>query len=201
MRFRDAKTDTVDHPWRMGTTINSASVSWDLRWHHVRVPLTSFTERGAWDNNTWYNPEGKFDWTKVDVFEISTEWTDIIGKDLWLDNIYICNLDTAVVRVHEAISINENPVYGDIELTVFPNPMKNQTVITSVFSPEDPVDADVYSITGIKIRTLLKGYISLGPLQINWDGRSDSGSVAAPGIYICRIVTKSFYGICKIVKN
>jgi endoglucanase len=174
---------------------------WDLRWHHVRVPLTSFTERGAWDNSTWYNPEGKFDWTEVDVFEISTEWTGILGKDLWFDNLYISNLDTAVVRVNEASIINEIPAYGNIKLAVFPNPMKNHTVITSVFSPKDPVDADVYSITGIKIRTLLKGYISLGPLHINWDGRSDSGSVAAPGIYICRIVTKSFYGICKIVKN
>ncbi len=201
MRFRDAKTGTVEHPWRMGTTIDSTSAPWDLKWHHVRVPLTSFTERGAWDNNTWYNPEGKFDWTKVDVFEISTEWTDIIGKDLWLDNIYISNLDTAVVKVNQAIIINENPAYGDIKLAAYPNPMKNHTVITSFLSPENPVDADVYSITGIKIRTLLKGYISPGPLHIIWDGYGDNGAEAAPGIYFCRIITKSFHGICKIVKD
>jgi endoglucanase len=201
MRFRDAKTGSVEHPWRMGTTIDSGSAPWDLRWHHVRVPLSSFTERGAWDNNTWYNPEGKFDWTKVDLFEISTEWTSILGKDIWLDNIYLSNLDTATVRTNEATYIYENHDNVNKKISVFPNPMKNHAVITSVFSPGNPVDADIYSIAGIKIRTLLKGYVSPGTLQIYWDGVGDNGSEVASGIYFCRIVTKSFYGVCKIIKN
>jgi endoglucanase len=201
MRFRDAKTGNIDHPWRMGTTIEPTSVPWDLRWHHVRIPLTSFTERGAWDNNTWYNPEGKFDWTKVDVFEISTEWIGIIGKDIWFDNIYLSNLDTAIVRVNDATYIYENHAYNDIRVGASPNPMKNFTNITSVIRPENPVNAEVYSITGIKIRTLLKGYISPGPLQIYWDGCGDNGSEVVPGIYFCRIVTKPFVGICRIIKN
>ena len=201
MRFRDAKTGSIEHPWRMGTTIGPTTVPWDLRWHHIRIPLTSFTERGAWDNNTWYDPAGEFDWTRVDVFEISTEWTGILGKDIWFDNIYLSDLDTAIVRVNEATYTVENPAYNDIKVTAFPNPMKNNTVITSATLQRDPVYAELYSINGMKIRTLLKGTIDTGPLQINWDGRNDNGSEAAPGIYFCRIFTKSSFGICSIIKN
>lgn len=98
IRFRDSKIGSDDHPWRMGTTIDGTNAKWDLKWHLVRIPLSSFIEQGAWDNNKWYNPEGKFDWTKVDVMEISTEYSQILGKYLWFDNVNISNLDTAVVR-------------------------------------------------------------------------------------------------------
>ena len=121
---------------------------------------------------------------KVDLFEISTEWTSILGKDIWLDNIYLSNLDTATVRTNEATYIYENHDNVNKKISVFPNPMKNHAVITSVFSPGNPVDADIYSIAGIKIRTLLKGYVSPGTLQIYWDGVGDNGS---EGISFCNL--------------
>jgi flagellar hook assembly protein FlgD len=110
-------------------------------------------------------------------------------------------MDEYTLRTNEATYIYENHDNVNKKISVFPNPMKNHAVITSVFSPGNPVDADIYSIAGIKIRTLLKGYVSPGTLQIYWDGVGDNGSEVASGIYFCRIVTKSFYGVCKIIKN
>ena len=98
VRFIDTKTsDTTDHPWRMRYTIDKNVVTWDNRWHHLFIPLNEFTEQGSWDNNTWYNPEGKYDWAAVDRFEIDAEYEALTGK-LWFDNIMITNMDTAVIN-------------------------------------------------------------------------------------------------------
>lgn len=201
IRFRDSKTGPSDHPWRMGTTVDGTTTSWDLKWHHVRIPLSSFNERGAWDNNTWFNPEGKFDWTKVDVLEISTEWTDILGKRLWFDNINISNLDTAVVRVNDAVGISDIHASGDLAVSIAPNPMKNYAEILFYSLIQTPAEIYIFSITGYKVRTLLKTYINPGKQLVNWDGRSENGTELPPGIYICRITTKSTSAFCKIVKN
>ncbi len=69
VRFLDTKTaDPGSHPWRMGTTISSATVPWNGSWQLVKIPLENMRELGAWDNNTWYDPEGKFDWSFAIIF-------------------------------------------------------------------------------------------------------------------------------------
>ena len=111
----DTKTDAADHPWRMGFTIDESFAAWDNRWHHVHIALNSFTERGSWDNGTWYNQEGRFDWSRIDRFEVSTEYTGTSGKVLWFDNIHITNLDTAIVRESGTVGIGnvrESPFTG-----------------------------------------------------------------------------------------
>ena len=201
IRFRDSKTDEPDdHPWRMGITIDETRAAWDRKWHHVRIPLTSLTERGAWDDGTWYNPEGKYDWTKTDRLEISTEYTDILGKKVWFDNIHISNLDTAVVRVNEALAIKENFGLNRLVLKVAPNPMREHTTISFYLAPERSVSAYIFSVSGIKIRTLTSDIQYSENMVFIWDGRSDSGDDVPPGLYICQVKTPGFSGVCRIIK-
>ena len=54
--------------------IDEGRAAWDGTWHHVRVPLADFREHGSWDNG-WFNPQGLFDWTGVDRFEIVSDDT------------------------------------------------------------------------------------------------------------------------------
>ena len=201
IRFRDSKTDAPDdHPWRMGTTIDEQDAEWDRRWHHVRIPLTSFTERGSWDDGTWYNPEGKFDWTKVDRLEISTEYTDILGKKIWFDNFHISNLDTAVVRVNEALGIKDNFGFNNLGLKIAPNPMRNYTDISFTLPAENRVSVDIFSLSGMKIRTLTNDIHYPGQLLFTWDGQSDSGAEAQAGIYVCQVRTSGYTGVYRIIK-
>ncbi len=200
IRFRDSKINANDHPWRMGTTVDGTSAPWDLKWHHLHIPLSSFTERGAWDNGTWYNPEGKFDWTKVDLLEISTEWSDILGKKVWFDNILLTDIDTAVVRVNEAVGIDNVQGYGTVALSSSPNPMRDHAQITFNSPGERQVQLTIFSTTGVRIKTLADKSFGPGPVIISWDGSSDNGSVVPPGIYICRFFSKSATGYCRIIK-
>jgi len=202
IRFVDTKTQTTgDHPWRMGATIDGSSAPWDMKWHHVHIPLTSFTERGSWDNNTWYNAEGKFDWKAVDKFEISTEYPCTATEKLWFDNIYITNLDTAIVRQTGVLSVEKNIDKSLFQMKVAPNPMKSSATISYNIPSESHISVCIYSIEGYKIRTILDETIPPGSYSIYWDGSSDSGVPVRAGLYLCVLKAPGNFVTCKIVKT
>ena len=133
IRFLDTKTsDPNDHPWRMRVTISDADASWDLRWHHLHIPLGDFAEHGSWDNNTWYPPEGKFDWTTVDRLEIVAEHQPLQGVRLWFDQIAITNLDTAMVRDTSVFSTSLDREQLSWQMQVYPNPCSDRL---SLYNP------------------------------------------------------------------
>ncbi|AKQ46720.1 hypothetical protein TH63_15580 [Rufibacter radiotolerans] len=122
IRFIDTKTTAAnDHPWRSRVTLNAQSVPFDGRWHHVRLPLSSFTEQGSWDNNAWHNPEGKFDWANIDKMEITAEHGALGQAKLWFDNIYLSNQDTA--QVHDPTVLGVENLRSSVSpVKVHPNP-------------------------------------------------------------------------------
>jgi endoglucanase len=132
LRFIDTKTsDPDDHPWRMNFNIDENHYANDGKWHHLHIPLTQFKEQGSWDNNTWYNPEGKFDWTKIDKLEITIENNYPNAPVFWFDNIHITNKDTASIYDTTGI-VGSAPVAGpEISFRIYPNPVQGQLFIKS----------------------------------------------------------------------
>lgn len=88
VRFVDSKLNDSDHPWRMRKTIDDSLVTWDGTWQHLHIPLSDFTEHGSW-NDTWINPQGLFDWTEIDTFDIVAEHHSLDGILIRLDGISI----------------------------------------------------------------------------------------------------------------
>ena len=188
IRFIDTKTtDADDHPWRMGRTITGNDAAWDRKWHHVHIPLTSFEEKGAWDNNIWFNPEGKFNWAAADRFEISMEEASSGGVHLWFDNIHITNRDTAVVREPGALVTEQIPDNPGLNLQVRPNPVRYSAELSYSLPEEFVVTMSVYNITGSKVATLIHRAESPGDHTLNWNGCSDSGIRLPKGLYFCLI--------------
>ncbi len=132
LRFMDTDTeDPQDHPWRMRFTIDENVVAFDSRWHHLFIPLSDFSEQGAWEGQ-WFPPEGKFDWAEIDRFEIVAENEDLGNATLWFDNVYITNVDTA--------QVNDDSVFEDLvtsvddsdlqtRIKVYPNPVDSYLII------------------------------------------------------------------------
>jgi endoglucanase len=88
--FVDTKTeDRTDHPWRMRYTIDQNVADWSGQWNHLQIPLSEFSETGSWDNDSWYNPVGAFDWTATERFEIVTEYGDLEGLHFYFDDIRV----------------------------------------------------------------------------------------------------------------
>lgn len=105
VRFIQKKTsDATSHSWRMSYTMNLSTAECDNQWHHIRIPFSLMAETGAWDNS-WFTPEGKFDWTSIDRLEISNEAKNLPATTVWFDNMVITDLDTAQVNNTEVRTI------------------------------------------------------------------------------------------------
>jgi len=140
IRFTDTKTGIGgDHPWRMDITINDGLAEFDNHWHHLYIPLVNFTEQGSWDDNTWFQPEDKFDWTAVDRFEIISEQQNLVNKKLWFDNIHITDQDTAIV--YEVPVATGTSSFSLPTIWIYPNPARDYIFINS----------DIDSIFGLQI--------------------------------------------------
>ncbi|MDO9257377.1 MAG: cellulase family glycosylhydrolase [Bacteroidales bacterium] len=203
IRFLDSKTsDPLDHPWRMRVTLDGTIPGWDKRWHHLHIPLTQFTEHGAWDNNTWYTPTGKFDWSAIDRMEIVSEYGSIDGKEVWFDNIMITDQDTASVVEAETLGINAKPVSGNSPgLILMPNPMKESTLISGYVPESGLAKISIYSINGQKITDLVNKTLPEGTFNVQWYGNNDHGNKVADGIYICRLTTNNVSKYVKLIKQ
>jgi endoglucanase len=201
IRFIDTKTDDPDdHPWRMRYTIDESLAEWDLRWHHVYIPLSNFTEHGSWDGS-WYNPVGDYDWSAADRFEIVAEHHDMKGMHFWFDNIHITNMDTAIVRDTVMISNIPDPFpFIDASTNIYPNPVKTITTISYSVPETSHTDLTIFDISGKKIVTLVNQLQVQGNYTVSWNCINSFGMPVKTGIYFCRLIICGIVMTRKIVK-
>ncbi|MEZ4991265.1 MAG: cellulase family glycosylhydrolase [Saprospiraceae bacterium] len=123
IRFLDSKTSEAgDHPWRIRMTVDAQLLPWDGEWHYLHLPLREFTEQGSWDNDSWYNPIGAFDWSAIDRLEIVAEHGSMNGRELWFDQIWVAKEGTTA-------SV-DRPAPG-LDIKVFPNPTRDLVQVQS----------------------------------------------------------------------
>ncbi len=144
VRFVDSKTGIGnDLPWRIRSVVNEGIVQWDNYWHLVSIPLSDFSEQGAWDGQ-WYDPIGAYDWSAVDRFEISLEYGNQYSKNLWFDDIKVTN-------VLPVTGIDDNMLSSSI--LVYPNPAKDLIKIRledDDYKIENK-DVKIYNLMGVEL--------------------------------------------------
>ena len=180
IRFIDAKMNDIEHPWRMRYTIDSTNFVYDGTWKHVQVSLKNFREHGAWDNNTWYNPEGKFDWRAIDRFEIDSEYGNMDSSELWFDDIKILNPNTPLF-----VNDNTNRNVSFRLLQNYPNPFNPVTKIRYNIAEKSFVTLKVYDILGKEVAVLASGEMNRGTYELNFNASNLSS-----GIYFYRLISE-----------
>ncbi len=201
VRFVDNVSDSPgDKPWRMSKMIDKKSVPWDRKWHNVHIPLGEMKETGSWFNNTWNNPEGKFDWSAVDRFQISIERTGTFMQNIWFDNITITNLDTAIVREIGALGINDKKLPGSLQIRAWPNPATNEVSVSYALTEECDVYVSILSLAGEKIRVFGSINQLPGDQTLVWDLCDENGNIVSAGLYLFVIKTPWNITTCKILK-
>jgi hypothetical protein len=75
-------------------------------------------------------------------------------------------------------------------LRVFPNPMRHSATITLELSRSAPVWVRAYDAAGRMVRRLVDGStMTAGSHLLNWDGRDESRTRVAPGVYFLEVQT------------
>jgi DNA-binding beta-propeller fold protein YncE len=68
-----------------------------------------------------------------------------------------------------------------------PNPFAHDTMIAFELARSETVRLAVYDAGGRMVRTLVRGTEGPGRHEARWDGRTDAGGTAAPGVYFYRL--------------
>ena len=77
-------------PWHMCYRVTETVLPADGQWHTITIPLQDMKESGAWADG-WHNPEGKFNWGKIESLDFSWENNYGLECDIWFDAIEIAN--------------------------------------------------------------------------------------------------------------
>ncbi len=68
-----------------------------------------------------------------------------------------------------------------------PNPFNPSTRIRFMMPTTARAELVVFDVGGRRVRTLLAGEVEAGSAETSWDGRDQSGTPVASGIYFCRL--------------
>jgi endoglucanase len=186
IRFVDTDNDDPsDHPWRMRFVVDNSVVEWDGTWQHIQLPLTDFTEQGAWDDPTWYDPQGLFDWSSVEYFEIASDYDDMNNIELFIDNIKI--VEPEEVQTDTPDSGNPVQLPGTIEAENYPNPFNSSTIIRYSLPQPGHVTLEIFNMFGEKICKLFNSFQDSGSHIIEWNAGSNNSDKITSGIYFLSI--------------
>jgi hypothetical protein len=122
-------------------------------------------------------------------------FADVITVDP--NSKFVFHTSAAVFPKEDAVETAEKPVavITDYELAQnYPNPFNPSTMISFALPAAGKATVNIYDLTGQLIRTLADREMPAGRQTLRWNGRNQSGTVVAAGIYLYRIVVQGKNG-------
>lgn len=173
----------------MNQRIETGDLIWDGEWEEIRIPLSSFTEMGSWDENQWFNPQGDYDWSAVDVFQLVEETGSMGNSEIWIDAIGIVEAGGTTVSNEIDVTpkkfvLNQN----------YPNPFNPNTVIRYQLSESNYITLMVFDALGREVTILQEGLKSAGVHTVDFDATG-----LASGIYFYKLTTSSGTEVKKMI--
>lgn len=70
-----------------------------------------------------------------------------------------------------------------------PNPFARATTLAFALPAAGRATLAIHDVAGRRVRVLADGELPAGPHAVRWDGRTDGGALAAPGVYLAVLET------------
>tara|TARA_R110000868_G_scaffold235273_6_gene489068 strand:- start:5791 stop:7761 length:1971 start_codon:yes stop_codon:yes gene_type:complete len=173
LRFLDTKTDEEgDRPWRMNYRLDESNAFWDGQWEEIVIPLSSFWDMGSWDEETWFDPIGAFDWTAVDILQIVSEEGALTDSELWFDNIRIQGAGVSTSNESQTDRVRNFRLDQN-----YPNPFNPSTSIRFELPITGYTSLKVFDALGREVATLIDGIKSKGTHAQTFDASGLSSGV------------------------
>ena len=124
---------------------------------------------------------------KIDgLSAISHDGRIIAGSGFYTD-VFPYVAEGFLITLDAAAAATDTPARAGLTLeTNYPNPFNPSTVIALTATRDQQVRLEVFDARGRLVRLLHDGALSAGRHELVWDGRDDTGQVAAAGVYLAR---------------
>ena len=76
---------------------------------------------------------------------------------------------------------------SEVSVSSHPNPLTGSTTIHYAVPVEGRVVIEIYDINGREVARLVDSKTPAGYHEVVWDGRDETGNMAASGVYFCRV--------------
>jgi hypothetical protein len=158
--------------------------------------LEQAADPSKWPENITYDPEN--DGIPLTSLGAHEHWdgteTKQYSRNLGLDQgIELVSIPTDLVA--STVNVEEKQAVRDKIIEAYPNPFMEEVNLRFVINERATVKLDVYDLRGQLVNTLADRAYTPGEYIVNWDGRTDSGSLLTGGIYIVSIKIDSPSGI------
>ena len=95
----------------------------------------------------------------------------------WMQIMSVTSTSTDRHMLPEGYALKQN----------YPNPFSRRTIIEYEMGQTGHALVQVFDLLGRRVATLVNADMPSGVHQIEWDGRTDNGAVAASGVYFYRM--------------
>lgn len=87
----------------------------------------------------------------------------------------------------------------DVSLAASPNPTPSGARIAYTLPRAAEVRLSIYDVAGQRVATLVDGFHLAGRREVAWNGRTSSGHVSSPGVYLIELVAGGERRVGKLV--
>jgi hypothetical protein len=158
----------------------------------------------------------------IGTADVNNPWITA-SAEAWLDTITVENksidkpsgvahqvlgsslgASTAEQRINEIVNAGPAPqrqplpVAGALLELPAPNPVRDTTLLPFSLARSGPTTLTIHDVAGRRIATLIDGDRPRGRQTVLWDGRTDAGPRAAPGVYFVRLRADGTQRVAKI---
>jgi hypothetical protein len=120
------------------------------------------------------------------LFSVSTDGAVGTASGMFIDNVVVTAIDYQC-DCGDPTGVGTTPLAFN-RVTVTPNPFNPETAIRFTLPARTTVTAEVYSVDGKRVRTLVRSHsYGAGPVELRWNGVDDAGAAVASGVYFVRV--------------
>jgi hypothetical protein len=154
---------------------------------------------------------GSASWTRVNdsAMNQSNRTYTIADPPVWIpENQQVHNVIRYLLYLREmanaeapvALSAGPASLSPASGLAVFPNPATRTVAVRYSLPRKATASVGIYDAAGRLVKGLAQGPASAGEHRLRWDGTDQAGSPASRGVYYCRLQSREFTAVQKLVR-
>ncbi len=126
-------------------------------------------------------------------YRYAPDYPGLAGKDLTPGDpieLYVIGIESNLRKTPEGFTVYNN----------YPNPFNSTTILSYQLQRSANVSINIYNVLGKLVKTVInEKQIPAGHFSVQWNGKDNTGSDVASGVYLYKLKTKNFVKVKKML--